>query len=218
MSYPPAGDPYGQQQPQQPYGQPQQPQQPYGQPQYGQPQQYGQQPQSYGQEQYGQQQPYGQEQYGQKQAGYGQPAYAHQGSYGQAGTDYASWGARVGAYLIDGLVVLPFALLAVVLGMDFTTGEINFFYPLFFLVAIVASGYNRWYLAGKTGQSWGRKALGIKLISEQTGQPIGGGSAFVRDLAHFLDQISCYVGYLFPLWDAKKQTFADKIMTTIVVR
>jgi len=23
------------------------------------------------------------------------------------------------------------------------------------------------------------------------------------------------VGYLFPLWDAKRQTFADKIMTTV---
>lgn len=204
MSYPPAGDPYGQQQPQ--YGQ--QPPQPYGQPQQP---QYGQPQQPYGQEQYGQQQPYGKEQYG-------QPAYAHQGSYGQAGTDYASWGARVGAYLVDGVVVLPFALLAGVLGFDWDTGTPNLFYPIFLLLAFVVSGYNRWYLAGKTGQSWGRKALGIKLIGEQTGQPIGGGTAFVRDLAHFLDSISCYVGYLFPLWDAKKQTFADKVMNTIVVR
>ena len=25
----------------------------------------------------------------------------------------------------------------------------------------------------------------------------------------------CYIGYLFPLWDAKRQTLADKIMTTV---
>ena len=208
MSYPPAGDPYGQPQQPQPYGQ--QPQYGQQQPQYGQPQQ----PQ-YGQEQYGQQQG----QYGQKQPdAYGQPAYAHQGSYGQAGTEYASWGTRVGAYLVDSVVALPFGALAVILGMDFETGAINLFYPIFFLLAIVVSGYNRWFLGGKTGQSWGRKALGIRLVGEQTGQPIGAGSAFVRDLAHFLDSISCYVGWLFPLWDAKKQTFADKVMNTIVVR
>ena len=39
--------------------------------------------------------------------------------------------------------------------------------------------------------------------------------AFVRDLCHIIDQVICYIGYLFPLWDAKRQTLADKIMTTV---
>ncbi|REO10986.1 RDD family protein, partial [Mycobacterium tuberculosis] len=29
--------------------------------------------------------------------------------------------------------------------------------------------------------------------------------------------IICFVGFLFPLWDAKRQTLADKIMTTVCV-
>jgi RDD family len=37
----------------------------------------------------------------------------------------------------------------------------------------------------------------------------------VRQIAHFVDQIICNIGYLFPLWDAKRQTLADKIMTTV---
>ena len=41
-------------------------------------------------------------------------------------------------------------------------------------------------------------------------------NAFIRDLVHILDGMA-YVGYLWPLWDEKKQTFADKIMRTIVV-
>ncbi len=36
-------------------------------------------------------------------------------------------------------------------------------------------------------------------------------------LAHFLDSLACYVGWLWPLWDPKRQTFADKIMSTVVV-
>ena len=28
---------------------------------------------------------------------------------------------------------------------------------------------------------------------------------------------ACYFGWLFPLWDAKRQTFADKIIGTVVV-
>ena len=31
-----------------------------------------------------------------------------------------------------------------------------------------------------------------------------------------LDAVA-YVGYLWPLWDDKRQTFADKIMRTIVI-
>ena len=32
-----------------------------------------------------------------------------------------------------------------------------------------------------------------------------------------LDSLVCYLGFLFPLWDAKRQTFADKIIHTVVV-
>jgi uncharacterized RDD family membrane protein YckC len=57
---------------------------------------------------------------------------------------------------------------------------------------------------------------GIKLVSELTDAPIGPSNAFVRDLVHILDGMA-YVGYLWPLWDDKRQTFADKIVRTIVV-
>jgi RDD family len=36
--------------------------------------------------------------------------------------------------------------------------------------------------------------------------------AFVRDICHALDTLTFYIGWLFPLWDPKRQTFADKIM------
>jgi uncharacterized RDD family membrane protein YckC len=58
--------------------------------------------------------------------------------------------------------------------------------------------------------------MGIKLVDERTGQPIGPGMSFVRDLAHTLDGFF-YLGYLWPLWDDKRQTFADKILSTVVV-
>jgi uncharacterized RDD family membrane protein YckC len=149
-----------------------------------------------------------------------QPGAAYSGA--APAVNYASWFQRVGGYFVDFLAVLPFSILAVVFGRDTdeATGLTTFtaVYWIFALLGLAVSGYNRWYQAGKTGQSWGRKALGIRLISEQTGEPIGGGMAFVRDLAHFLDSVACYIGWLFPLWDAKRQTFADKIIKTVVVR
>ena len=77
--------------------------------------------------------------------------------------------------------------------------------------------WNQIIVQGNTGQSIGKKQIGIKLISEQTGQPLGPLMNFVRQIAHVLDSI-CMIGYLWPLWDPKKQTFADKIMTSIVIK
>jgi uncharacterized RDD family membrane protein YckC len=140
--------------------------------------------------------------------------------YATPTTGYASWLQRVGAYLVDAVVVVPFALLAAFLGQstDPVTGlpTLNAMYFVFIALALVLNGYNRWYQAGRTGQSWGRKALGVRLVGEQTGQPIGPLLAFARDLAHFVDSIICYVGFLFPLWDAKRQTLADKLVKTVV--
>ena len=59
--------------------------------------------------------------------------------------------------------------------------------------------------------------LKIQVLSEATGQPIGFGMSIVRQLAHFVDGLLFYIGYLFPLWDAKRQTLADKIMSTVVL-
>ncbi|HKR51832.1 MAG TPA: hypothetical protein VJT72_20070 [Pseudonocardiaceae bacterium] len=49
----------------------------------------------------------------------------------------------------------------------------------------------------------------------ETGQPVGSGRALARQLCHSLEFV---IGYLQPLWDDKRQTFADKIVGTVVIR
>jgi uncharacterized RDD family membrane protein YckC len=133
------------------------------------------------------------------------PGYGNAPSY-----TYANWGQRVGAYLID---AAPGIVLSIIsrsiggLGVSL----------LFSLISLGIAIYNRWYLGGTTGQSWGKMVLKIKLVGESTGQPIGMGMAFARDIVHLLDALPCLIGYLWPLWDAKRQTFADKILSTVVV-
>ncbi len=56
------------------------------------------------------------------------------------------------------------------------------------------------------------------MVGGYTGQPIGFGMAFVRQIAHALDSWSLGIGYLWPLWDERRQTFADKVCNTVVVR
>jgi uncharacterized RDD family membrane protein YckC len=77
--------------------------------------------------------------------------------------------------------------------------------------------WNLCYRQGKTGQSIGKSVLKFKVVSEQTWEPIGFWRSFVRQLAHYVDQLICYLGYLWPLWDDKRQTLADKIVGTICI-
>ncbi|HEY1840341.1 MAG TPA: RDD family protein, partial [Mycobacterium sp.] len=76
---------------------------------------------------------------------------------------------------------------------------------------------NYGYRQGRTGSSIGKSVLGFQVISEKTGQPIGFSRSLLRQIAHILDAAVFFIGYLLPLFDAKRQTFADKIMTTICV-
>ncbi|SFB28206.1 Uncharacterized membrane protein YckC, RDD family [Amycolatopsis marina] len=129
----------------------------------------------------------------------------------------ASWGQRAGAYLID--MAPPFVVIligALVMLGSTTVGVIVM--GIGYLGTFGWALYNRWIQGGNTGQSLGKRVVGIRLLGEQTGRPIGAGMAFVRDLAHALDGLACYIGFLWPLWDEKRQTFSDKVMSTLVVQ
>lgn len=86
------------------------------------------------------------------------------------------------------------------------------------LLTLVGLAYLVWdygYRQGTTGSSIGKSVMKFKVVSETTGQPLGFGMSIVRQLAHIIDAVICYIGFLFPLWDAKRQTLADKVMTTV---
>jgi uncharacterized RDD family membrane protein YckC len=73
------------------------------------------------------------------------------------------------------------------------------------------------YLVGQKGQSPGMAIMGLRCVGQETGQVIGGGMGVVRTIAHVVDSIICYIGWLFPLWDPQRQTIADKLVKTVVL-
>jgi uncharacterized RDD family membrane protein YckC len=164
--------------------------------------------------------------------------------YGAPGPTYpySHWIKRVAATLLDGLfaglVAIPAYALTFIgigvgtqdletytdsAGVSRTTGDWNsagtplvVIGALLFLLPLVFTIWNVFIRQGRTGYTLGKSILGTKLIGEADGRTIGAGRAFVRYLCHILDAF-CYIGYLWPLWDAKRQTFADKIMKTVVI-
>ena len=137
---------------------------------------------------------------------------------------YANWFVRAVGYIVDDVLVSIPAVCGGCIGRVTADSDGNFSGPggvIAVLLSLVSLGlliYNRWYLGGTTGQTWGRRLMGTRLVAISTGQPIGMLKAFLRDVAHIVDTIICYIGWLFPLWDAKRQTLADKIMKTVVLK
>lgn len=144
--------------------------------------------------------------------------------------DYATWSRRALALLVDDIPALIASAVFFAGYGQFVTALLRSGSaglpangrPLMliggggYLVALGWTVYNRWITAGRTGQSLGKRLTRIALVSEITSQPIGAFQAFLRDLVHILDGLA-YVGFLWPLWDDKRQTFADKLVRTMVV-
>jgi uncharacterized RDD family membrane protein YckC len=156
--------------------------------------------------------------YRKQAAGMGPPYYPD-----WPGWSYAGWGPRAVAFLLDMLAGWGLFALALIIGGISGSVTRNVAAGGAIAAALAGAALTRFVLdryrrAGRTGQSLGKRVAAIWLVDERTGQPIGATAAFARDLAHLVDGITCYIGYLMPLWDAKRQTFADKIAHTVVVR
>ncbi|MDH3682518.1 MAG: RDD family protein, partial [Acidimicrobiia bacterium] len=69
----------------------------------------------------------------------------------------------------------------------------------------------------KTGQSIGRRLVGIRVVDQDTGHLISMGRAFGRYIfASFISGFF-YIGYLWMLWDDNAQTLHDKVVRSVVV-
>ncbi len=77
--------------------------------------------------------------------------------------------------------------------------------------------WNRVFRMGRTGQSIGKSSQGLMLIDAVTGRPIGAGSSFLREIVAGLVNQVVYLSYLWMLWDADRQTVADKAVHSTVI-
>lgn len=145
------------------------------------------------------------------------PSYQSVGyGYTQGGGQLAGFGARLGAALLDGLITgIPFAIVYfIAFAISDALGVIVY------IAGIVGIAYYFAYFeGGETGQTIGKKQLGIRVVDANTMQPgIGTGRAVGRYFSRILSSFLCALGYLWMLWDKDKQTWHDKIVTTKVVQ
>ena len=120
----------------------------------------------------------------------------------------ASFGRRFVALLVDGI------LLGIVYGLLLSVFSRETAYALDLLAGI---GYYTLLEGGPTGQTLGKKALGIRVVDFDGGGSIGYGRGLIRYLGRILSAIPCGLGYFWMLWDNEKQTWHDKLATSVVV-
>ncbi len=192
-----------------------------GYPQQPGPQQPGTYPQGYG------------------QAGGGQPPYQpYSQGYGYPAHPYAGWWSRVGATILDSLITFAVVLVPLVAGLiiffstaetrerfdgtvEFTDAGNPLGIVLMVLSGLIGLAFTIWnsiVRPGRTGQSLGKKIMGIKIVREQDGQVIGVGMSFLRYILYSIFVNACFLDVLWPLWDARKRTWHDMVVSSVVVK
>jgi uncharacterized RDD family membrane protein YckC len=125
----------------------------------------------------------------------------------------ASWGQRVPASLIDVVPLIPGFVVADV-GNSHHWQAIT---VLGWIAAVLPWLYNRWYRQTRTGQSWGKSVMRLKLVDMSDQGTLLWWKAGLRDWAHYLDALALWIGFFVPLFDARRQTLADKALRTVVL-
>jgi uncharacterized RDD family membrane protein YckC len=130
------------------------------------------------------------------------------GSYssGPSGPRAGFW-QRAGALLVDVLVLaIPTLVLYLI---DPNLGN--------FGGLVIGAIYFTVMDGGPSGQTLGKKVLGIRVYDLREGGPIGYGRGFIRWLIMDLFSWILLLGYLWMLWDKEKQTWHDKAAGSVVV-
>lgn len=147
----------------------------------------------------------------------------------------AGWFKRVGAAIIDGLIVgavvlvLFLPLAAVGLSVDTEVGAVAFVLTLllFTLLLFVASMlYAPFWMARTNGQTIGKQVLGIRVV-RTNGKRVDFGHAALREVAikallfgvggSLTFGLANLLDWLWPLWDDENRALHDFLASTRVV-
>jgi uncharacterized RDD family membrane protein YckC len=138
-------------------------------------------------------------------SGWGPPS----GGGGWAGqTQYAGFGVRLAAWLIDGILLgIVNAIVQAAAGQ--VAGAI-------FSIAL-GIGYAIYFIGSPSGQTVGMRAMNIRVVDAQTSGRVDYGRCVVRYLVAILSALALLLGYFWMLWDPRNQTWQDKAAGTVVV-
>jgi len=140
--------------------------------------------------------------------------------------EYAGFWLRAGAWLLDTLYLTTFITFCHLLifgnagfslesapggGWEVKSNGFGYYDDLFMMGVTVAMWVRFYGTPGKL-------LLDCYVVDQETGQSVTWGKSLLRYLCYFISALPVGLGFLWVLWDKKKQGFHDKIAKTLVVR
>jgi len=142
---------------------------------------------------------------------------------------YASFGKRLVAYLIDSFIVslivgIPTGCLVGILSTTAMSMDEELFVIIMLGVmmiamvwGIIASTLYYALMWSRSGQTLGKKWLGIKVITAEWTPPSFWRAAGRAVLGYWLSSLIFSLGFLWMLWDDYQQCWHDKLFSTYVI-
>jgi len=140
---------------------------------------------------------------------------------------YASFLRRLLATIIDGVLLTSINLILILiigtyalpfLPKDKTISYFNLDSNYITVLSFIVGSLYYIYFIGSRGQTPGKMLLRIKVVKLETYEVPGYFKAFVREIiGKVISSIFLILGYLWMLWDPKKQTWHDKLVGTVVI-
>lgn len=147
---------------------------------------------------------------------------AHRDAPLDTGTvEYAGFWRRVLAVLIDSILILcvTMPLLGAIYGWGYFLDESVSLIPggAEFLIMYVLPALAT-IVFWKTRQATpGKMLLSMKIVDAETGGPMSTGQSVGRYFAYFVSTLIFLLGYVWVAFDARKQSWHDKLAGTVVV-
>ncbi|MBI4091291.1 RDD family protein [candidate division WWE3 bacterium] len=141
------------------------------------------------------------------------------GSVETAGPRYGSFIERLAAFLIDLVVVI---VIGTVVGFVFGLAEALLKVEFVKLISgpvgyLIAWGYPIYFI-GSSGATLGKRVLKLKVTKADGSQPTYVDAVLRELVGKSISALILFIGYLFVLWDPKKQALHDKIANTVVIK
>lgn len=133
-----------------------------------------------------------------------------------AGAPLANWGQRLGAWLIDWLILALGGLL-VLMALSQVINALLAMLSMLVFVLLYWGGH----LTGRVGRTPGKAALGLRVVSvSDRASVIGFGRGvgrFVAGAVIAIVPVGFVIDHLWPLWDDQNQTLHDKAVRSVVI-
>lgn len=145
------------------------------------------------------------------------------------GVEFAGYGARILAYIIDGILlgiiitVLSLVLGAVLVGStrDNEVGALGATAITIWVGVTILVGILYFpYFWQQSGQTPGMRMFGIRVVRDRDGGPVGWGGAILRFIGYSINSIvfGLPIGWLWILFDSRRRGWHDLIGGTVVVK